>query len=148
MNFKSMAQKLALAIYIAVIIKMTLIRGPIAELMDDWTYNTVLCKVSTANFEPLKTIKMYLNMLPSSLALLNLVGNVAGFIPLGYLLPLIFKKQRGLFRTSLTGLVSILFIETTQILTGLGEFDVDDILLNMVGVLLGRILYSLLNPKK
>ncbi len=141
-------QRLVLLAYIGIILKMTLIRGPLAELMDEWTYKTVLNKVQTANFYPLHTIKLYINILPSPVAILNLVGNIACFIPLGYLPPLVFQKHRGFFKTLLLGLSFILFIEITQLLTGLGEFDIDDIILNMLGAIIGALTYKALNPAK
>ena len=146
-KIRSNLQKLVFVIYIAIIGKMTLIRGPVSELMDNWTYNTVLCKINTANFVPFHTIKLYIRMLPDTLAMLNLVGNVAGFVPLGYLVPLVFKKHSSFFKTLVFGLLFILFIEIIQLLTGLGEFDVDDIILNMLGVLLGNIAYKVINTR-
>ncbi len=138
-SLSSSLHKIIFVVYIAIIGKMTLIRGPVSELMDNWTYNTVLYKISTANFVPFHTIKLYIRILPETIAILNLVGNVIGFVPLGYLVPLVFKKHSGFFRSLLFGLLFILFIETTQLVTGLGEFDVDDMILNMLGVLIGHI---------
>lgn len=132
-----------LMIYIALLAKLTLFRSPLEEMMESWTYNTVLCKVYTANFTPFRTIKMYLRMLPKPIAIINLVGNVVGFIPLGFLPPFLFQHKTRIPRTIVFGFFVTLFIEITQLLTGIGEFDVDDILLNSLGVILGRALFAL-----
>jgi glycopeptide antibiotics resistance protein len=71
----------------------------------------------------------------------NIGGNIIGFIPLGILLSLLFPFIKNWWR--LTGLVfciSLLF-ETTQLITGVGVFDVDDLLLNTTGGIIGYILY-------
>ena len=132
-----------LIIYLAFLAKLTLFRSPLNEIMESWTYHTVLNKVHTANIVPLHTIKMYIRMLPKPIAIINLVGNVVCFVPLGFLPPFLFQRRTRIPRTIIFGFFITLFIETTQLLTGIGEFDVDDILLNAIGVILGRLLYTL-----
>lgn len=72
----------------------------------------------------------------------NLIGNIFAFSPFGFFLPLIFaKKKRGLiFVTVATALLSF-FIESMQFLMRVGVFDVDDLILNTVGGMLGFFLY-------
>ena len=137
-----------LMIYIAILAKLTLFRSPMNEIMEGWTYNTVLSKVSTANFELFRTIKMYINMLPRPIAIINLAGNVVCFVPLGFLPPYLFKHRTRIPRTIIFGFFVTVFIEVTQLITGIGEFDVDDILLNAVGVIIGRALYALVRRSK
>ena len=60
---------------------------------------------------------------------LNLVGNVVAFIPFGMFLPWLYGRCR---RFGLT-----LGIETVQLVFKVGSFDVDDILLNTLGGILG-----------
>jgi len=72
------------------------------------------------------------------------LGNIAGFIPLGILLPLLFRKLRTAFRTvALIFLISLAF-ETAQLILILGVFDVDDLLLNTLGGAIGYLLFVLL----
>ncbi len=69
--------------------------------------------------------------------LTNIVGNVLLFVPLGYLL---IRGTRGRFFVVLfMGLLVIMFFEIVQLFSGLGVFDVDDIFLNMVGIIIGYI---------
>ncbi|MGK5511477.1 VanZ family protein [Brevibacillus formosus] len=67
----------------------------------------------------------------------NLIGNVMLFVPLGLLLPLIFMSFQSVHRVFFLTLSASLIIETLQLLFSLGSFDVDDLLLNVLGGLIG-----------
>ncbi|MGG4448289.1 VanZ family protein [Brevibacillus sp. HB1.4B] len=72
----------------------------------------------------------------------NFVGNVIAFMPLGFLLPLLFPKKAGsLFRVTLLSLLLSLGVELTQLVMNVGTFDVDDLLLNTAGGMIGYIVY-------
>lgn len=71
---------------------------------------------------------------------LNLLLNVAMFVPVGFLLPIIhrvFEKWYIMFGAALD---STLTIELTQLATGRGMFDVDDIAANALGTMIGYCL--------
>ena len=71
----------------------------------------------------------------------NLAGNVVGFIPLGILLPiLLFWLRRGWSTVLAVFLVSLGF-ECCQLFFKLGIFDVDDLILNTAGGLIGYLIY-------
>lgn len=73
----------------------------------------------------------------------NLLGNIVVFIPLGVLLTLVIK--RGSIKNTLgTSFLIILLAESMQLVTRVGVFDVDDIILNLLGCLVGYALGSLL----
>lgn len=99
------------------------------------------------NTEPFKEILRFWNyreILGTRSVFLNLAGNVIGFLPMGVLLPLLFPGTRSFFRTvSLTYGVSLL-VESTQLLTRLGCFDVDDLILNTLGGVCGYLIWILL----
>lgn len=91
----------------------------------------------TANFIPLTTIIPYL--LGSKGLLIggiNLVGNIILLIPIGYLVPFIYQNisRRKIL---LIALGSGLFIETMQVVLKVGIFDIDDVILNALGVMIG-----------
>lgn len=67
----------------------------------------------------------------------NFVGNILLFIPWGFLLPLYFKSLQAFKKFILTTLIAVLLIESIQIFTMLGSFDIEDILLNAVGACIG-----------
>ncbi len=109
---------------------------------------------SNINLIPLYTIRNYLQVViyrtnDSVLlhCIINLAGNILLFIPLGYLLPKIFKKQENFFRFFFTCTLSILLVELTQLFALLGSFDVDDLILNLSGMTLGFIFYHLTKKK-
>lgn len=57
-------------------------------------------------------------------------------MPVGFFMPLLINK-RPYLKTALFGLTMTLFIETTQLVTRLGEFQTDDVILNFGGCLFG-----------
>ncbi|CAM3195318.1 VanZ family protein [Sporolactobacillus spathodeae] len=68
----------------------------------------------------------------------NVVGNVLLFVPLGVLFPLL-KKNDFFVGTLLLGLGFSLFIEMCQYYFAARIFDIDDLLLNFAGTLIGRL---------
>ena len=98
-----------------------------------------------ANTVPFQTINMYYKGYKedNKTATFNLLGNLLGFIPFGILLPLALPW----FVHPIRMLGAIIFLslgfESVQLLTGLGVFDVDDLLLNSTGALAGYILFSI-----
>lgn len=68
---------------------------------------------------------------------LNLVGNVVAFIPFGMFLPWLYERCRRFSITVLFCFEFSLFVEITQLVFKVGSFDVDDILLNTLGGILG-----------
>lgn len=98
------------------------------------------------NLIPFKEIKRfwtYRYNLNAWLVMLNLVGNVVAFIPFGTFLPVLFQKCRNFFLTVLLSMEFSLCVEIIQLLGKVGIFDVDDIILNTLGGLLGYVLYWL-----
>ena len=81
-------------------------------------------------------------------AVINLAGNVVMFVPLGALLPAANGKLRKFFRTFFACAGLILVVEVLQLFTLLGSFDVDDIILNLSGMLVGFILFAIFGKKK
>jgi glycopeptide antibiotics resistance protein len=81
----------------------------------------------------------------TAFCLRNTLGNVALFMPLGILLPLIDTRFRTFKRMLLIGLALSLAIETVQFgLRFIGNpraVDIDDVLLNTLGACLGFLIY-------
>lgn len=99
---------------------------------------------STSNFIPFK--EMFRYPLFSTLFFRNVVGNMLMFMPYGFFISYFLKldKKRAIVLLSL--LVSCT-IETTQYLIG-RVFDVDDILLNILGGLFGYYCYRFMGECK
>jgi len=73
--------------------------------------------------------------------LINFLGNIILFIPFGLFIPLLWKTSNK--KTLFIGFCSSLFIEICQLFLARGT-DVDDLILNTTGVLLGLIIYKFL----
>ena len=102
------------------------------------------------NFIPFRTIAHFANLVGRTdsaylvrFAAINLVGNVAMFIPLGVFLPCLWPGLRTFWRFLLAAGLIIAAIETVQLIAVLGVCDIDDWILNMLGVTLGFALYRL-----
>lgn len=96
------------------------------------------------NLIPFKTIHQYMTAnYNSNIVMNNLLGNIAAFVPMGFLLPLVRNKSAGLLRTLLFAAGVSLMIEITQYIFGVGSTDIDDLFLNLDGGLLGYAFYKL-----
>lgn len=73
--------------------------------------------------------------------LINIIGNVTMFIPVGLVWPFCFKKLDTLWKTVLVGAGFPLFIETTQLPFYDRCSDIDDIILNTTGIFIGALIY-------
>ena len=93
------------------------------------------------NYIPFKEITRY--SLTSKLFYKNVIGNVVLFIPFGYFVNALLKNKRLLINLVITFITS-LSIELIQSYIG-RSFDIDDILLNMVGGFVGYIMYRFLD---
>ena len=75
--------------------------------------------------------------------LLNLIGNTTMFIPTGIMTPLIYKNRNGFWKTVLTGFLLSLTIEIIQLPFAVRASDVDDLILNTFGCVIGYGILSL-----
>lgn len=103
-------------------------------------------KASAMNLEPFATVRMYGRILRfgSDISLLrhaviNLVGNVVMFVPMGFYAPYLVRELRKFWKAMLLLFCIIVTVEIVQYFTFLGTCDVDDLILNMAGVLIGWI---------
>lgn len=67
---------------------------------------------------------------------LNIIGNIVLYIPLGYIL---LEKIKSKFKLGLISLVLIIVLEFIQFIIKVGVFDFIDILLNIIGVIIGML---------
>jgi glycopeptide antibiotics resistance protein len=77
----------------------------------------------------------------------NFVGNLVAFMPLGVLLPSLSVRWGSARRVALAGAIFSAAIESTQYLSGRRVADVDDVLLNTTGALLGYLVYRAARPR-
>ncbi|RWZ54762.1 VanZ family protein [Halobacillus fulvus] len=87
------------------------------------------------NLVPFQTIELYLsNNVEPLISFYNLVANIGLFIPFGIYLVLFHQS---LWVKIVAPIVGIAAIETAQLITGRGSMDIDDFLLNLIGVWIG-----------
>jgi glycopeptide antibiotics resistance protein len=95
----------------------------------------------TPNLIPFKTILPYMQGFKGYIiAGINLLGNIVLLIPIGFLMPFLsvnINWKRILIIAIFSGLV----IESMQVILHVGIFDIDDVILNGFGVMIGYWIY-------
>ena len=95
----------------------------------------------TNNFIPFKEIFRY--EFGSKVFIHNIVGNILLFIPFGYFVSHIMQTRKPYAMLTIS-LITSLVIEYTQLLIG-RTFDVDDILLNVLGSTIGFLVFLIID---
>jgi len=91
----------------------------------------------SANFTPFKSIWPSLSGQTNHLiAMVNLVGNIVPFMPVGFLAPFLYRRMTWLTALALA-IATGLSMEIMEVVFQVGIFDVDDIFLNVFGVMIG-----------
>ncbi|WP_327350704.1 VanZ family protein [Streptomyces sp. NBC_01304] len=94
-----------------------------------------------SNLRPGDSIRDYLAQPEFRDTIKQLGGNLLLGVPFGVLLPVLLPRTRGLLRVTLATAVVMVLVELTQgaLVTG-RTFDIDDVILNTFGALLGYVL--------
>ena len=95
---------------------------------------------ATNNFIPFKEIMRY--NITSRLFIKNVLGNMILFLPFGFFTSFYLKAEKMDLPVVLT-LIASISIEIVQMIIG-RVFDVDDIILNLIGGILGFSIYSII----
>ena len=96
-----------------------------------------------ANFIPFKTILPYLlGEKGFMIAVLNLAGNILLLVPIGFLVPFIYPNMTWK-KTLVVAVATGFALEGMQALLHVGIFDVDDLILNGLGVMAGYWLFMI-----
>ena len=107
------------------------------EIADDYRYNLEL-------FKEIRRFITYREQIGTFSVFANLFGNILIFVPYGFFISLA-SRSRGFFKTLFCSMGLSLGVEIVQLFTRVGSFDVDDILLNTVGGVLGYIIFAICN---
>lgn len=146
---------LCFVLYVSMILEVTLFPVPIS-----------LAEIARVRSDPSLYVSPDLNLIPfhsiaASVAgaesqglavfIRNWLGNLLLLMPLGFMAPIIWKRFRRASRTVLLCLATSLSIEFVQYVGSFLVFtirwksvDVDDVIVNVVGGLLGFLLFTLL----
>jgi len=96
------------------------------------------------NLVPFITISRYLNawqVVDPMVVITNIYGNILAFLPFGMLGPVVLRAMGKLRGTFVYSLLLSLIIEVVQGLLGVGVVDVDDLILNVFGGVIGYGFY-------
>ena len=78
-----------------------------------------------------------------SLAIFNLLGNFVLFMPMGMLLPCVFKKLNRFWKVTLCILVMVVAVEVMQFALRVGIIVVDDVIFNLCGAMIGYGIFKI-----
>ena len=104
------------------------------QMREGYSYNLTL-------FKEIRRFITYREQLGTFVVAANLLGNILIFVPYGFFVSMA-GRTRGLFRTFFLSMFLSLGVETVQLVTRVGSFDVDDILLNTIGGILGYVVFA------
>ena len=140
-DWKREAVLLLMYINLAVIIRFTF-----------FPMSRVNGRIQPLVFDASKVFPLWLNLIPfvelldysnKRDLLLNIIGNTAMFIPSGIILPIIYKKLNSFWKVVAAGAMLSLCIEILQLPFSGRASDVDDLILNTAGVMIGYGIYAL-----
>ena len=128
----------ALFLYYLAILSVLLFFGGLFQLERVWG--------GSVNLKPFHTIRSYLRFYRSTgspVSVMNLLGNVVIMVPLGMLLPILFRTMRHFWTCLPLCALTAVGVEWLQWATATGAADVDDSILNFLGAALGYFLVRL-----
>lgn len=128
----------ALFLYYLAILSVLLFFGGLFQLDRVWG--------GSVNLEPFHTIRNYVRFYRntgSPVSIMNLLGNAVIMVPLGVLLPLLFRSMCHFWTCLPLCALTAVGVEWLQWVTATGAADVDDSILNFLGAALGYFLVRL-----
>lgn len=102
--------------------------------MEEYHYNLVL-------FKEIQRFWEYRDQVGFFAMFTNLFGNVLIFVPFGFFMPMA-SRYRSFLSTLFWSFGLSLCVESFQLITRVGSFDVDDLLLNTIGGVAGYIIFA------
>ncbi|MEF7658589.1 VanZ family protein [Bacillus thuringiensis] len=137
--------KITFYIYILLVIKFVIFKffGDINAVKNNiqLTYENINNGGSNYNLVPLRTLFSYGPDFYMEVSFINIIGNIMPFIPLGFLIPIVFPTKKSFIKAMALCLAIIICIEIIQLITLLGRLDIDDVILNQIRCVLG--MYSI-----
>ena len=145
-NWKREAQLILVYICIVVVARFTF-----------FPFSKVDGKIQPLIFDSANWLNFRINLLPFVYlmdyeirreALINVIGNTAMFIPLGIVWPVCFKQLNSHRKVIAAGVGTSLLIEILQLPFYDRVSDIDDLILNSLGFLIGYGIYLLVKKSK
>ena len=115
-------------------------------IFSDWYGRAGVMSEYHYNLVPFQEIKRFWNYRSQLgwVSFANLIGNIVVFIPFGFFMPMA-SRYRSFLLTMTYSLGLSILVEAFQFVSRVGSFDVDDIILNTLGGIIGYILFVICN---
>lgn len=145
---KRLVVSVILLIYVAILVKVVVLKQVPEIRFAGLMFRFGGTQQGDPNFIPFKSIWSYLSLKRGLvIGFINLVGNIVLFIPVGLLVPFVIPKMS--WRKCIVLALLIGFaMEMIQAVFRVGIFDIDDVILNGLGVMTGYWLYKFLKNRK
>ncbi|WP_459966225.1 VanZ family protein [Paenibacillus sp. JCM 10914] len=138
--------------YLYVLIKVILFKFGAVDISFLWQQwfqaldnpDSVYNRLDRANFTPFKSIRVNVSRLSDTHHMMHFFGNIAIFIPNGVFMGFMFRQYR-FIAAFLSSFMLSLGLECSQIFFAMGSFDVDDLILNTAGGILGYVIFIVLD---
>ncbi|MEF9951107.1 MAG: VanZ family protein [Clostridium sp.] len=133
-------------VYIGILLKVVMFKYiSVSDVLAGKTFGMF----RSANFIPFDTIIQSFTGQSGSVfrAFLNMLGNIVIFAPFGYCLGLIFKWFNRTWKVGLASFILSVTFEILQYTLYIGSLDIDDVILNTLGGVIGYGVYKLLANK-
>lgn len=111
---------------------------------NDYQLNLVL-------FREIRRFYTKRQVLGDSVVWMNIAGNIAAFVPFGIFVMPVSNRRINFLETVIITFNVSLCVEIIQLVTKVGSFDVDDLLLNTIGGLIGAgiyVVYAMIERKR
>lgn len=141
MNFRKIISAFFLIAWCIILIEVLVLKQLPLIRVGHMRFHFGGTQAGNPNYIPFKTILFYLRGSNGFLiGAINILGNIGLLIPIGFLLPILFKNIKQLHISLIAFLLGI-SIELTQAILHIGIFDIDDVILNALGVIIGFASY-------
>ena len=145
-NFKNELLQLLMFINLAIIIRFTLFPR---NLVDGHVQDVIL---DIDNIFPLRiNLVPFVHMFRYNYTInkiWNFMGNILMLLPTGILLPIVYKKLNSFWKVTLIGFLISLCVELIQLPFASRASDIDDVILNTLGVIIGYTIYRIIKQTK
>ncbi len=141
---------LVFIIYVVVLFIVLVMKFPqmnmFYEIVDRWKTGIKPSFVDKPNLIPFKVIKEYVGNMQTINDWFgkNLAVNIIMFMPCGFLASFFLKRNR-VWHILIFGIILSVIVEMLQALLGVGTVDIDDVILNTLGTLIGYGIYKLIS---
>lgn len=146
-KFSAKRELQMLLVYICLVVIARIVYFPLHHV--DGKIGTLTIGFTEAQSDMISFIPFYFLFDRYDGWLLNIIGNIAMFIPVGIVWPICFRKLDNIKKTVFAGVGLVLLIELTQLICPERHTDVDDLILNTSGVAIGAcIIFAIRNSRK